>query len=122
MWHIPSKGKGLTKSVSVVINLGLYFIRLFFNFIFLVIRFYCVFVVFFFFNGRVCNKLEEGRNKSFTLEHFRSASLDNLCYLVWEMKGLGDTYYSDLEKQITMDYSGLNRIYGTDRTSSCNKP
>ena len=29
------------------------------------------------------NKLEEGRNKSFTIESLRNTNLDNLYYLVW---------------------------------------
>lgn len=53
----------------------------------------------------VCNKIEEERNKSFTIGSLRCAGLQNLCYLVWEIKGLGAIYYLNLEEQ--SDHYGL---------------
>ena len=41
----------------------------------------------------LCETLEEGRNRSFTIESLRNTNLGNLYYLVWEMKGLGDICY-----------------------------
>lgn len=41
----------------------------------------------------LCDTLEEGRNRSFTIESLRNTNLGNLYYLVWEMKGLGDICY-----------------------------